>query len=229
MDQFPSNSHSGKEPPKSNTQPQEEKKIDKVIVGTVTERKVPLGRRMTHAFFGGTAKSAGSYVIEGVMLPTIKDMVADMVSQGVERMLFGEIRSSQRRTYRYSGPATSGSNYSYGGRYNGPANNSPAGQPSGAWPGQPDPRQQLSPQARATHNFSEWRMDSRPEAEAVLDGLYAILSQYKVASVSDYYQLLGLTPQYTDQNYGWYDLSGSDIERVPHGYVLHLPKPTNLK
>ena len=83
----------------------------------------------------------------------------------------------------------------------------------------------MSHRARATHDFGEIIIPTRPEADAVLEGLFAILEEYDVVSVSDLYEMTGVTSHFTDRKWGWTDLRGSDIHRIREGWLLDLPRP----
>lgn len=79
------------------------------------------------------------------------------------------------------------------------------------------------------HDFGEIVLSSRGEAEEVLDQLIEIISQYQQASVSDLYAMVGISPAYTDQKYGWTDLRGANAQPVRGGsYLLNLPQPHPL-
>ena len=133
--EFPTNSRKAAKPAKD-----EPKKVEKVVVGQVERRKKPLTKRISETFLGGDPKSVMGYVVTDVLVPAAKDMIADAVSQGVEKMVFGEARSSSRRTgHRPSG----GSTYTSYNRY-GP-------QPLGSRMAE-ELRPALSRKARATHN-----------------------------------------------------------------------------
>src|SRR5690242_343682 len=97
---YPSNSNKGKEK-KADAEP---KKVEKVISGEAVRRKKPLGKRFSETFAGGDAKSVWSYVFLDVIVPAAKDMVVDAASQGVERLIFGEVRGGRRG--RTSGAST---------------------------------------------------------------------------------------------------------------------------
>jgi hypothetical protein len=58
--------------------------------------------------------------------------------------------------------------------------------------------------------------------------MYDLLDRYQHVSVSDLYNLLDLTPAYTDANWGWYDLSGAKVRRISSGYLLDLSQPEPL-
>jgi len=189
----------------------EEKKIEPVISGSVTRKKAPLGRRFLDTFVGGDAKSVAHYVLFDVIVPAAKDTIADVVSQGIERMLFGENRSSTRRGgYRPSGP----SGFVQYNRFSQGAKKEP---------------ERMSRRARAQHDFDEILLDTRADAETVLDRMLDILSNYNQVTVHDLYGLVGVTPEHTDLKWGWTDLRGASIVRVQNRYLLDLPRTEPLE
>lgn len=186
-----------------------EKRVDRVVQSKVVLRKKPLGKRFAETFLGGDARGVGSYVMLDVLLPAVRDMVADTFSQGVERLLYGEARSTSRRGYRPGGGATYG-HTPYNRAY------------------RPDPRSEREPayrRTRRTHDFDDIIIETRVEAERVLDSLFDLVLKYERASVADLYDILGITPPYTDNKWGWTDIRGADIKRVREGYLLDLPQP----
>lgn len=214
MDEFPPNTKLTRESPLENKE--EPKKIKKVIEGKVVRRKKPWHARVSEVFIGGDSKTVGSYLLYDVLLPATKDTIADLMSQGVERMLFGEVRSTSRRP-----GARRGSSNGYV-SYNRYSVNTP--------PWERDRREPKSSsrRARATHDFDEIILDTRVEAEEVIDRLFDLVSQYESATVADLYDLLGVESEYTDRKWGWTDLRGADAIRVPRGYKLKLPRAEPL-
>ena len=210
MDEYPSNSHKGKMPvPKK----QEKPKIEKVVAGEVLRRKKPLGKRIAETFGAADMRSVGGFVLIDVMLPAAKDMVADAISQGIERMLFGEARSTSRRPHKqYS----NGGYVSYN-RY-APSNRETP----------PFRTQGPSRRARASHDFDEIILETRVEAEEVIDMLFTLIERYQSATVADLYELVGVQGAYTDDKWGWVDIRGAGITRVRNGYLLDLPRPKPL-
>lgn len=201
---YPGNSHRAKEI--VTEEPVVKPQLEKIIDSTAVERKKPLGRRIIDTFRGEDVNSVGGYVLFEVMLPAAKTMISDAVSQGIERLMFGD--SSPRR----SGVRTSG--YTPYNRY-------------GAGPARPEPRQ-ISKSARANHEFNEIVLEDRGAAEKVLDRLTDLVDQYGEANVADLYQLVGMTGSFTDDKWGWTDLRGSGVRRIREGYLLELPRPTPL-
>jgi hypothetical protein len=215
VEDFPGNSH--KKAREDNPEPQ--KKVEKVVTGKVVTRKPPVSRRLASVLFGADAKSSWLAVVQDVLVPAAKDMAADALSQGFERMIYGEARSTPRRRSGLLGGFQQGPSVSYN-RFS----TNPVGRASGL--GQRnDDRRPMSRQSRASHNFDEIILATRAEAEAVLEQMYEVLSKYDVATVADLYELVGITGEYTDEKYGWTDLRGSDVTRIREGYLLNLPKP----
>ena len=228
MDSYPSNSHKSKETDSKlndlskrarkleEDSLEDSKKIEKVVEGKVIRRKKPLGKRFAETFFSGDARSAGSYALFEIVLPAIKDTIADVTSQGIERMLWGETRSTSRRTGSRPGYGN-GSFISYN-RFSS------------------DPRERNrreesrfpSRRSRASHNFDEIILATRVEAEEVIDRLFDLVNKYEEASVADLYELLGIDGDYTDDKWGWTDIRGAGVTRISNGYLLDLPRPEPL-
>ena len=57
-----------------------------------------------------------------------------------------------------------------------------------------------------------------------------LLDQYKLVSVADLYDLVGISGDYTDNKYGWTNLRNARVERLRYedGYILKLPKALPL-
>lgn len=209
MDEFPANSKVPKDKPA-------DKKIEKVVSGEVVQRKKPLGKRFTETFIGGSdARSVWEYILMDVLVPAAKDTVADATSQGIERILFGEARSTSRRT----GGRPSNGHVSYN-RYSGAS--------TSRHPVMRDEPRQPSRRARASHDFGEIILATRVEAEEVIDRLFDLVSKYESATVADLYELVGVTGHYTDDKWGWFDMRGAGVTRIRNGYLLDLPKPEHL-
>lgn len=208
MEQFPSNS---KQPGRSRDEP---KKVERVVQGEVVRRKTPLGRRMTQNLIGGDVQSVWGYVFGEVLIPAARDMIADAVSGGVERMIFPDAhRSGHRRgSSRYGGPPGHTP-------YNRMARDGRHVRDDGA--------RQISRRARASHSFDEIILTSRVEAEEVIDRLEDLADRYEAASVADLYGLVGINGNYTDDKWGWNltDIRMASVSRARNGYLLNLPKP----
>lgn len=213
MENYPGNRQT--QPPKEVEKPKAEaKKVEKIVSGRVTQRPKPLGKRFIETFLSGS-DGVLKYVLHEIIIPSLKDTVADAFTQGLEKAIFGDARSSSRRTGFRPGSATP--NYV---SYNRFANNTT--------PARQDPRPQLSRQARATHDFREIVLARRGDADGVTDALFELVNKYGQATVMDLYTMLDIHTDFTDEQWGWRDLRGYKIERVTNGYLLDLPQPEQL-
>lgn len=217
MDDYPSNSHKdeGKLERPTKIEKTNKKKVERVVVGDVKRRKKPLGKRVVEVFIGGNANNVWSYVAFDVLIPAAKEMVSEAVSQGIERMLFGD--SSSRRGGRSRGASPGYVSYN---RF---SNSTPPWKRD-----EPRPQPSMSKRGRATHNFDEIILATRVEAEEVIDRLFDLISRYETATVSDLYEMVGVSGDFTDEKWGWTDLRGADVTRIRGGYLLDLPRPEPL-
>lgn len=197
-----------KYPGNSHRERREEKKIERITTGNVIARKPSLSKRIAENFSGDDMNSVGGYVLFEVLLPAAKSAISDAVSQGIERLLFGA--SSQRKPMSMGRSSYTSYNRMY-------SSASPRNEP-----------RSMSRQARANHDFRDIVLDSRGEAEQVIDQLVSLVDQYDVATVSDLYQLVGITSDFTEEKYGWTNLSQAGVRRVREGYLLDLPRPSVL-
>ena len=71
--------------------------------------------------------------------------------------------------------------------------------------------------------------DSREEADEVLARMDELLTDYKMVSVADFYDLVGITGKTTDNRYGWTDLRSASVIRDRDGYLIKLPRAEALE
>lgn len=94
-----------------------------------------------------------------------------------------------------------------------------------------EPRRQAAPVQTATsYSYSEVVVDSYGDAELVLSQMQDIIETYEQVSVADLYDLVGITGEYTDNRYGWTNISNAEIVRLRDGgYLLRMPKALPIK
>lgn len=209
MDDYPSNSNKRPEP----------KKIEKVVEGKVVRRKRTLGRKFKDFFLGMDAKSIGIFVWSHILVPGAKDILVDAGETALRQRILGESNNyggGHRSRNRSSWDEPKHTQYTNRNRY---SQNTPRD-------GYRDEPRNLSRRGRARHDFDEIILDSRVEADEVLDQLFALIEKYGTASVKDLYGMIDVEPEYTDDAYGWMDIQGATATRVHGGgYLLNLPKP----
>lgn len=173
------------------------KKLEKVANATIVKKK----KTFLGFVFGENTKIVMNYILFDVLIPAAKNTISEMVSSGIEMLLYGEPR--RRRDNRRS--IVSYSSY-YKDR----------------------DRERPYERNRARHEFDDIVIDTRPEAEEALGQLVDIIDNYGVVTIADFYDLVGLNGDWADHKYGWDNLSRATVQRVKEGYILDLPKPTVL-
>lgn len=207
---FPNNSDRAKE---AAARKPIKKEIAKVTKGKVRQRKKPLGRRFAEAFGAKEGQSVIEYILYDIVIPATKNMLLDSISDGVEMALFGEVRSGRRRRPSYGG-SRSRCEYdrvSYRDDRD-----------------RRDPRDRRDRLRANMRDYEDILFDSKADAEEVITGLVDMIDQYGQATVADLYDLSGVTPEYTMDNYGWTNLSTATSRRDRDGYVLDLPRAVLL-
>lgn len=205
MEDFPSNSKFPK-------QKEDPKKLDPVVTGRVVRRKQPLGRKFKDTFVGGDARAVWAVVFLDVLVPSAKDMIVDAGKEMIERMIYGDSTTPRRRS-----AARAASNFGHVAYNRMYTPQSPSKHED-----RDDRRSRRKP---SPLDFDEIILDTRVEAEEVIDRLFDLVAQYDVARVSDLYELLGISGPYTTQKWGWRDIRGAGVTKVRNGYLLDLPVP----
>lgn len=202
---FPSNSLNPA-PPKE--EKPEKEKVEKVISGTVVHRKKPLGRRMQAFLFGDGEDNVLDWVVNRVLIPSGREMIVEALQQAVERRVY----RGDDSPHRYRGrPSVFGSNPNH-------TNYSRYSQQS------PPPKPQMNNRSRAMHDFNDLVIQSRGEAQSVIDELRRYIEKYGLTTVSDLYNLVGETPNAVDEKWGWTDLNVANVRRTNQGFILELPR-----
>ena len=191
--------------------PEEEEKgprVERVVKEEAVQRKKPLARRIAENFTGEDIHSVGDWIIFEVIIPATKNLITDVVKEGIERIMFPG-GSTHPSTYRTGASRTA---YGSSSRL--------------VTPSQPP---QMNPRARATHDFQDLRLNDRVDAEAALSGLSDCIEEFGWATVKDLYDLVGITSSFIDSGWGWTDIRGASVRRLPRGgFLLDLPRPIPL-
>ena len=190
------------------------------IIAQGIKRKKSVGKRFMEAFTGDDVQNVAQYVFWDVLIPAAKSAILDAITTGIERTLYGDSRprSSVGGGYRTTGSYTS---------YNRASKPTSTRYDSG-W--KPRAERQMSRSARASHNFSEIILETRAQAEDVLEKLIDLIDRFDVASVSNLYAMVGVTGEFTDDQWGWNIESKPffNFRKIPQGYLLELPAPIQL-
>ena len=195
MEEYRPNSNRFKEEQRT----KEREKQEKVVTGKVVTKKPSKFRKITNEFISDEAKNVKYFIFGEVLIPTIKNAISDIVRNGVDMILFGESRPGNKRS--------AANRVSYRDYYD-----------------RDYKTRNDRPSLNSGYFFDDIILDSRGEAQDVLDRLDEIMDSYKLVSVADLYDLVGITPPPTANGYGWTNIRNADIVRVRNGYLIKMPK-----
>ena len=196
MDDYKPNSHKFKEEQKESTS---EKKVEKVISGTAKSKKKNEIQKFADVFISEDVNNVKSYILLDVLIPAIKKAVSDIVTNGIDMILYGESEKTKKNStsskISYRSYYDNDRKYSY---------NSSA--------------------VKRGYSYDDIILDNRGEAEDVLARIDELVATYGIASVADLYDLVGISGNYTDNKYGWTDVRSATVVRTRDGYLIKLPK-----
>lgn len=198
MEEYKSNSHASKEKEKNG----EEKKVEKVISGQARAKKKSEFSKFADVFVSEDAGNVKSYILMEVLVPAVKKAISDIVTNGIDMLLYGETGVHKR-----NGASSKVSYRSYYDRSN---------------------RSTSSSRTRNGYSYDDIILENRGEAEEVLSRMDEIVATYGTVSVADLYDLVGITGAYTDNKYGWTDIRSASVVRVRDGYMIKLPRALPL-
>lgn len=181
-------------------QKNKDKKIEKVVTGNVITKKKSKARKFTEELVSEDAKNVKSYVLGEVLIPAVKKLISDIVTDGIDIILYGQSKKGSKRS--------TADRVSYRNYYDEPRNSSRNNRPVLA----------------SGYSYDDIILESRGEAQDVLTRMDELVDTYGVVRVADLYDLVGKTGDYTDNKYGWTNIRNAEIVRVREGYWIKMPR-----
>jgi len=207
----------------------EEKKIVPVVdAGNIKMQKKPFTQKVKEAFISQDFKTAAKGVNDSVVIPAIKKLIADGISNVINSMLFGSSAPVggfriNPSTWTWNGITYSGQNVNYSGVSKQAATQQTTIPNTGRYQYdqiviQPNPSK------------GETMGDAERHADDILFGLKDQLERFGAVSINDLFELCGLPMVSTLGNYGWKNLRDADKVLIPgEGFLLKFPSPTLLR
>lgn len=186
-----------------------QKKFQKVVKGKVTLKEQNDIQKIANEFLAEYLKTVKNRIVVDYLLPMLKNGLWSIFNSAVSIALFGEDRS-RGSSSNYSGSRTQRNSYDT--YYQGGSGN-----------------RQGNPNRAAGRSLQNLDFEFRADADDTLSQMYDAIRQYGQVSVGDLWDLMGVSNESTDYNYGWYNLDGAFIKGIPGGYRLMLPRPVPLR
>lgn len=187
---------------KERTKKESEKNLERIVTGNVSVKKKNDIQKFAETFVKEDLNTVKSYIWTEVLLPAFKAVISDSVNM----MLYGETSRNRKTNNRRA------SQVSYSSYYDRPN----------------DRREPNYVRSVSRYVFDDLKFEDRGDADEVLSTLDDLLNRYPSVSIADLNELVGITGRYTDNKYGWTDISQAYIERARDGYILRMPKAIPL-
>lgn len=203
-DNLPDNSHKSRSEKKALQDPVE-KRAEKVIKGKAKVKKNDM-RKLTNVFISEDVSNVKNYIFMDVIVPAVKKAIYDLVVGTLDMSLYG---GKGRDSKRPIADKVSFTDYGSASRNR-------------------DDRSYGRTRTTSGYSYDDIVVDTRGEAEAVLSRMDELMETYGIVRVADLYDLVGVTGQYTDNNYGWTNIRNAEVVRVRDGYKIKMPRALPL-
>ena len=176
-----------------------QRKRDKVVSEKTTTRKKTEVEKIATDI-----SSVKSTVISDIVIPTVKQLISEMIKTSVDMLLFHEVRRDDRRP--------TASKISYNSYYD-------------------DRSRYTTPNAtRNAYDYDDVVFQTRGDAESVLGAMEEIVDQFDIVSIADFYELSDIpNPNFTTTKYGWTNLRTAEVIRLRGGgYAIKFPRASRI-
>ena len=193
------------------------KKFEAVTNKVTVSNGIGAVQKVRNKFFAQDLKSVASNVLDKVIIPSLQKLLSDTFKQSLDWLIYG--------TKGTSNPYNSSTygNVSYSKYYQQQQDQVPLW----ARPQQQQPSQNMpGPYAVNYVLFAE-----RSDAEIVLERMQQAIATYGMVSVADFYDMVNQHCSFTDQKWGWTNLSGDVAYVIRNGdqFSIQFPQVRSLE
>ena len=170
-------------------------------------RKQGLIKKFTRYMIEDTIESARERTIADIIIPGLKTLMFDAFTDTLDLVLFGGSGEVSRGSRKHSNRRREGRT-SYDRYY--------------------DEKDRRNRSRGSYHDLSndpdDIILDTRRDAQDVLEELDRTIYKYGQASIADFYDIVGVTSGFTDNKYGWTNIRNAGIRPVRDGFLIVLPR-----
>ena len=182
----------------------------KVIAKAKVQKKSAI-KEALRTFFAQDLPEIAEHLVIDVAIPAAKNAITDMVTQGIQQLLYGEVDPRRRPTSGYTSYSSSSRN-NRGNAYYSPR----------------DTDRHERRQPRPT-NVEDLVFDTRGDAVDVIEYVAEQIEEYGQVSVADLMSSVGIQPRYTDERWGWTTTDAFEIRQIREGWLVSADRPEPLK
>ena len=182
----------------------------KVIAKAKVQKKSAI-KEALRTFFVQDLPEIAEHLVVDVAIPAAKNAITDMVTQGIQQLLYGEVDPRRRSTSGY----TSYSSVSRSDRGRGYY--------------EPRRSERREPRQQKPTNVEDLVFDTRGDAVDVIEFVADSIEQYGQVSVADLMSSVGIQPRYTDERWGWTTTDSFEIRQIREGWLVSADRPEPIK
>lgn len=182
----------------------------KVIAKAKVQKKSAI-KEALRTFFVQDLPEIAEHLVVDVAIPATKNAITDMVTQGIQQLLYGEVDPRRRPTSGYTSYSSS-SRANRGNAYYRPR--------------ELDRREPRQPKPT---NVEDLVFDTRGNAVDVIEYVAEQIEEYGQISVADLMSSVGIQPRYTDERWGWTTTDAFEIRQIREGWLVSADRPEPLK
>lgn len=187
------------------------KKETKVVAKAKVSKTSPI-KEALKTFFVNDLPDIANHLVVDVAIPAAKNAITDMVTQGIQQLLYGAVDVNRGR----------------GGAYTSYGSSSRTTYTRGA----PNNVRYLEPRNAVRQNtlrVDDLIFDSKADATEVIEYLAETIERYGQVSVASLYSSVGIQPKYTDERWGWTTLDAFELRSSRDGWIIVSESPEPIK
>lgn len=182
----------------------------KVIAKAKVQKKSAI-KEALRTFFAQDLPEIAEHLVVDVAIPAAKNAITDMVTQGIQQLLYGEVDPRRRPQSGYTSYSRSSRSDRSRGYYE-------SRRSERSEPRQPKPT-----------NVEDLVFDTRGDAVDVIEFIADSIEQHGQVSVADLMSSVGIQPRYTDERWGWTTTDAFEIRQIREGWLVSADRPEPLK
>lgn len=195
--------------PNSNAYRESRDRLDPIIKrGSVVSTKKPFSQKLKDTFIGEDIEDVKKYIMMEVIIPGVKKTILSAIRMA----FFGEPEDD----HYYSRNSTRHTDYA--GRYKGRSYSTAS----------PRKREREYRSDDEKVDYKNIVLRNREDAEDLVDEMKERIRKYGSVSIADLFDLINVTGNYNDNNWGWRDERDIGIRRINSGFLLDVRRAEYL-
>lgn len=184
---------------------------EKKVIAKAKVQKRSAIKEALRTFFAQDLPEIAEHLVIDVAIPAAKNAITDMVTQGIQQLLYGEVDARRRSSSGYTSYSSSSRMSRGTGYYESSRTN------------------RREPRRQKPTNVEDLVFDTRGDAVDVIEFVAEQIEEYGQVSVADLMSSVGIQPRYTDERWGWTTTDAFEIRQIREGWLVSADRPEPIK